>query len=53
MRRLIPDAILHVFHGGHLGLVTEAAEVAPMISQFLTAAEPVRQAAPARTRRGS
>jgi poly(3-hydroxyalkanoate) depolymerase len=40
MRRLIPDSTLHVFDGGHLGLVTEAAELAPVISQFLTAPEP-------------
>ena len=38
MHRLIPDAQLHVFNGGHLGLVTEAAELAPVISDFL--AEP-------------
>jgi poly(3-hydroxyalkanoate) depolymerase len=37
MHRLIPDSTLHVFDGGHLGLVTEATELAPVISQFLTA----------------
>jgi poly(3-hydroxyalkanoate) depolymerase len=37
MHRLIPRSRLHVFHGGHLGLVTEAAQVAPVISDFLTA----------------
>jgi poly(3-hydroxyalkanoate) depolymerase len=37
MHRLIPDARLHVFHGGHLGLVSEASELAPVISEFLTA----------------
>jgi poly(3-hydroxyalkanoate) depolymerase len=37
MRRLIPDSRLHVFPGGHLGLVTEATELAPVISEFLTA----------------
>ena len=36
MHRLIPDSQLHVFHGGHLGLVTEAAELAPVIARFLT-----------------
>jgi pimeloyl-ACP methyl ester carboxylesterase len=36
MHRLISGSVLHVFHGGHLGLVTEAAELAPVISQFLT-----------------
>ena len=37
MHTLIPRSQLHVFHGGHLGLVTEAAEVAPVISRFLSA----------------
>jgi poly(3-hydroxyalkanoate) depolymerase len=36
MHRLIPRSRLHVFAGGHLGLVTEAAELAPVISEFLT-----------------
>ena len=36
MHRLIPDSRLHLFHGGHLGLVTEAAELAPVIAGFLT-----------------
>jgi poly(3-hydroxyalkanoate) depolymerase len=38
MHSLIPRAQLHVFHGGHLGLVTEAAEVAPVIGRFLASA---------------
>ena len=38
MHMLIPRSQLHVFHGGHLGLVTEAAEVAPVISRFLAGA---------------
>jgi poly(3-hydroxyalkanoate) depolymerase len=37
MHRLIPRSQLHVYHGGHLGLVTEAAELAPVVSRFLTA----------------
>jgi poly(3-hydroxyalkanoate) depolymerase len=37
MHRLIRDSQLHVFNGGHLGLVTEASELAPVISQFLAA----------------
>jgi len=37
MHRLIPDSRLHVYHGGHLGLVTEAAELAPVVSDFLAA----------------
>jgi poly(3-hydroxyalkanoate) depolymerase len=38
MHRLIAGSRLHVYHGGHLGLVTEAAQLAPVVSQFL--AEP-------------
>jgi poly(3-hydroxyalkanoate) depolymerase len=41
MHRLIPDSRLHVFRGGHLGLVTEAAQLAPVISSFL--AEPGKE----------
>jgi poly(3-hydroxyalkanoate) depolymerase len=36
MHRLIPGSRLHVFAGGHLGLVTEAAQLAPVVSEFLT-----------------
>jgi poly(3-hydroxyalkanoate) depolymerase len=51
MHRLIPHSTLHVFHGGHLGLVTEAAQVAPVISQFLAAADPAEDLAmPAQAR---
>jgi poly(3-hydroxyalkanoate) depolymerase len=37
MHRLIPHSRLQVFHGGHLGLVTEAAQLAPVVSEFLAA----------------
>jgi len=37
MKLLIPKARLHVYHGGHLGLVTEAAELAPVVDAFLAA----------------
>ena len=37
MHRLIRDSRLHVYHGGHLGLVTEAAELAPLVDGFLAA----------------
>jgi poly(3-hydroxyalkanoate) depolymerase len=37
MHRLIPGSRLHVYEGGHLGLVTEAAELAPVVSRFLAA----------------
>ncbi len=39
MHRLIPHSRLHVFDGGHLGLVTEAAQLAPVVERFLTAAD--------------
>lgn len=32
---LIPSSTLHVYHGGHLAIVTEADELAPVIEQFL------------------
>ncbi|WP_345771931.1 poly(3-hydroxyalkanoate) depolymerase [Geodermatophilus sabuli] len=35
MARLIPDAQLHLYAGGHLALVTEAHELAPVIERFL------------------
>jgi len=38
MARLIPDARLHLYEGGHLGLLTEARELAPVIEEFLDAA---------------
>ncbi len=44
MRRLLPDAELHVYHGGHLGLLTEAARLAPVVDRFLRGGP---QAAPA------
>ena len=34
MTRLLPDP-LHVYRDGHLGLVTSADELAPVIAQFL------------------
>ena len=40
MHSLIPRSQLHVYHGGHLGLVTEAAELAPVIARFLAADVP-------------
>lgn len=35
MARLIPDARLHVYAGGHIALITEAAELAPVVERFL------------------
>ena len=43
MHRLIRGSRLHVFHGGHLGLVAQAAELAPVVQGFL-AAEPAGSA---------
>ena len=37
MHRLIPQSRLHIFRGGHLGLVAEAAELAPVVCAFLAA----------------
>jgi poly(3-hydroxyalkanoate) depolymerase len=37
MRLLIPRAKLHVYHGGHLGLLTHAKELAVVVEQFLFA----------------
>jgi poly(3-hydroxyalkanoate) depolymerase len=37
MHRLIPRSHLHIFHGGHLGLVVQARELAPQIGAFLAA----------------
>ncbi len=45
MHRLIPNSTLHVYNGGHLGLVTEAAELAPVIGRFLAGAAPTESAA--------
>jgi poly(3-hydroxyalkanoate) depolymerase len=47
MHRLIPNSQLHVFHGGHLGLVTEAAQLAPVIDKFLAEPSPAARPAPA------
>ena len=44
MHRLIVDSQLHVFHGGHLGLVTEAELLAPVVGRFLAASDSARHA---------
>jgi len=36
MRALLPHAQLHVYDDGHLGLITSAEELGPLVSQFLT-----------------
>jgi poly(3-hydroxyalkanoate) depolymerase len=35
MARLLPDARLHVYSGGHIALITEARELAPVVEDFL------------------
>jgi poly(3-hydroxyalkanoate) depolymerase len=35
MARLIPDAQLHLYSGGHLAMITEAGELAPVVERFL------------------
>ena len=35
MARLIPDARLHLYPGGHLAMITEAPELAPVVEGFL------------------
>jgi hypothetical protein len=35
MARLIPDSTLHVYDGGHIALITEADQLAPVIEDFL------------------
>jgi poly(3-hydroxyalkanoate) depolymerase len=35
MARLLPDATLHVYDDGHLGLITQAHELAPVVTEFL------------------
>ena len=37
MHRLIRNSRLHVYHGGHLALATDAAELAPVVDGFLAA----------------
>jgi len=35
LQAVLPNARLHVFHDGHLGLLTSAAELAPIVEDFL------------------
>ena len=52
MHRLIPHSELHIYHGGHLDLATDAEHLAPIIEAFLTAETPdAIPAAPDHTRR--
>ena len=40
--RLIPRARLHLYRGGHLAIITEADELAPLIEAFLTEPDPTQ-----------
>jgi len=40
MAALLPTARLHVYPDGHLGLLTRAPELAPLVSEFLRTVEP-------------
>ena len=40
LRRLIPNSQLHVYRGGHLGILTESDELVPLIERFLSAPPP-------------
>ena len=46
MAALLPAGRLHVYPDGHLGLVTRAGELAPLVSEFLLAAAPVDPTVP-------
>jgi pimeloyl-ACP methyl ester carboxylesterase len=35
MARLIPDSRLHIYSGGHLGIITESDQLAPIVEEFL------------------
>ena len=48
LRLLIPNSRLHIYNGGHLGLVTEASELAPVVDTFLAAADPRSPRSPRR-----
>jgi poly(3-hydroxyalkanoate) depolymerase len=41
--RLIPQCELVVYHGGHLGVLTESDELAPVIERFLLAPRPAKE----------
>jgi len=44
--RLVPRAQLHVYHGGHLGILTESDQLAPVIERFLSDRHRQRPGAP-------
>ena len=44
MTRLLPDAQLHLYRGGHLAMITEAQQLAPVVEAFLDRDEEPRNA---------
>jgi poly(3-hydroxyalkanoate) depolymerase len=40
MHRLLPHAQLHIYRGGHVALVTEADQIAPLVMAFLDGHQP-------------
>jgi len=48
LKLLIPNSRLHIYNGGHLSLVTEASELAPVVDTFLAAADPGSPGTPRR-----
>jgi poly(3-hydroxyalkanoate) depolymerase len=55
MARLLPDARLHVYHGGHIALISEAPQLAPVVEEFLdegTAPRPAPTSTPRTARAG-
>jgi poly(3-hydroxyalkanoate) depolymerase len=44
MHALLPHASLHVYEDGHLGLITAADELGPLVSRFLTSQAPTADA---------
>jgi poly(3-hydroxyalkanoate) depolymerase len=51
MHRLIPRSELHIYHGGHLDLVSEPRRMAAIVETFLTAGTGSADGTPARHRR--
>jgi poly(3-hydroxyalkanoate) depolymerase len=35
MHRLLPHATVHIYHGGHVALVTDTEQIAPLVTAFL------------------
>jgi poly(3-hydroxyalkanoate) depolymerase len=44
MARLLPHGRLHLYHGGHLTVITEAPELAPVVERFLDSEDGTEEA---------